>query len=190
MSDASQSPLTRRALIGLVVLVFAFAISLRLMGREYLSDSGFGFWTGAWTTHTSQWMVDPYSTSHILHGIFFYWLLLPTARWVPGWGRLLLAAGIEIAWELVENSPLVIDRYRQATASLDYYGDSIMNSLCDLLAALVGYLLAWRFGWTWMLALVIVIESAMLGLVRDNLTLNVLMLFHPFESIKQWQLGR
>ena len=84
---------------------------------------------------------------------------------------------------------MIIDRYRAATVSLDYYGDSILNSACDLIAAMVGFWIAWKYNWKWVLMLLVAIELLCLYFVRDNLTLNVLMLLHPFEAIKQWQLA-
>jgi hypothetical protein len=175
---------------GLVaLLIAAFVLVLRLMGREFLSDSGLGVWTGAWTHNTSQWIADPYTFSHVLHGIFFYWLLVPSRRFLSVEFRFLIASIMEASWEILENSPCIIDRYRAATASLDYYGDSILNSTFDLVAAMLGFWLAWRFGWRWMLLLIVLIELLMLLFVRDNLTLNILMLIHPSETVKQWQLG-
>ena len=92
--------------------------------------------------------------------------------------------------EILENTPLVIDRYRVATASLEYYGDSILNSTFDLIAAMIGFWLAWRYDWKWVLLFVVAIELLLAYFISDNLTLNILMLFYPLESIKQWQLAR
>ncbi|MGD9648257.1 MAG: DUF2585 family protein, partial [Pirellulales bacterium] len=153
---------TRRALVGCLALLAAVAGIQALMGRELVSDSGLGLWTGAWTPNTSQWIADPYSTSHLLHGVFFYWLLLPLGRWLSMPARLIAATAIEALWEVLENSPLVIERYRAQTASLDYYGDSIVNSTCDTLCAILGFWLAWRFGWKWMIALIVAVELLML----------------------------
>jgi hypothetical protein len=177
-------------LVGLLGLgLAAFWLVLWLMGREFLSDSGLGVWSGARTSDTSQWLFDPYTFSHLLHGILFYWLLVPLARWLSiGW-RFLLASLIEAGWEIVENTPWVIDRYRTATASLDYYGDSILNSTFDLVAAMLGFWIAWNHGWKWTLAAVVTIELVLLVFIRDNLTLNILMLFFPSDGVKHWQLG-
>jgi hypothetical protein len=166
-----------------------FVLILWLLGREFTSDSGLGLWTGARTPNTSQWIFDPYSFSHLLHGVLFYWLLYPfRGRLSLGW-RFLIAALVEAAWEIFENTPFVIERYRTATASLDYYGDAVLNSTFDLLTAMAGFWLAWRFPWKWVLALVVAIELVSLYFIRDNLTLNILMLVYPAESIKHWQLG-
>jgi hypothetical protein len=170
-------------------LVGGFWLVLRLMGREATSDSGFGVWAGARTPNTSQWMLDPYTFSHVLHGILLYWLLVPLGgRIGVGW-RFLIAALIEAGWEVLENTPFVIERYRTATASLDYYGDSILNSTFDLAAAMLGFWLAYKFDWKWVLLFVVLVELALLYFIRDNLTLNILMLVWPSEAIKSWQTG-
>jgi hypothetical protein len=188
-SSTAERVFTPRVLVILALLFLAVDATLRLLGRSFLSDSGFGFWTGARTHNTSQWIADPYSTSHVLHGVFFYWLLLPLGRWLAVGTRLILAMMIESSWELFENSPWIIERYRANTASLEYYGDSILNSTCDILCALLGFWIAWRFGWKWMVVVILAVELTMLYFVRDNLTLNILMLIHPSEAIKQWQMG-
>jgi len=171
------------------VLLCAFWLALRLLGRQFISSAGYGFWTGARTSDTSQWMADPYTFTHVLHGVFLYWILLPSRRWLTFGSRLLVAGLVEVCWEILENSPFVIERYRTATAALDYYGDSILNSTFDLIAAMLGFAAAARFGWKWMLLLVAAVELLCLYFVRDNLTLNILMLFYPSDAIKQWQLG-
>lgn len=186
-----QPTMTTRRTIALVACLFvSFWLVLWSMGREFLSDSGFGVWTGAWTENTSQWIVDPYTASHVLHGIFFCWFLWPLRGRFSIQSRFLVAALIEAGWEILENSPIVIDRYRAATASLEYYGDSIMNSTCDLLAAMFGFWLASTLPWKWALAIVIASELICLYFVRDNLTLNILMLVHPSDAIKEWQMAR
>jgi hypothetical protein len=103
--------------------------------------------------------------------------------------RMLTAVVIEIAWELLENSPWVIERYRQQTASLDYTGDSILNSIGDVISTIVGFAFASQFSWKVAVATYVAVELVLLFTIRDNLTLNVLMLFFPVESIKLWQLG-
>jgi hypothetical protein len=187
---AIGNPATCRALGVLVCLFVGFLLVVWLLGRQFVSDSGFGLWTGAWTEHTSQWIADPYTFSHVLHGVFFYWLLLPLHRRLSVGTRFLIASFVEAGWEVLENTPYVIERYRAATAALDYYGDSILNSTFDLLAAMLGFWLTWKYDWKWVLLLVIAIELLLAFFVRDNLTLNILMLFYPLESVKQWQLGR
>ena len=185
----TPSLFTPRVAAACAAILLVAAVGLRLLGREWLSDSGFGVWSGARTPNTSQWIADPYSPSHVLHGIFLFWLLVPLARWLSPRIRLIAAVLLESSWELLENSPTIIERYRANTVSLDYFGDSILNSSCDILCALLGFWLAWRFGWKWTLALVVVVELAALYFIRDNLTLNILMLIHPSDAVKQWQAG-
>jgi len=186
---AAEGLAVRRWLVAIAILLVGFWLALWLLGRQFTSDSGFGLWTGAWTENTSQWVADPYTFSHVLHGIFFYWLLLPLRGRLAVAPRFMIACLIEAGWEILENSPLVIDRYRVATASLDYYGDSILNSTVDLVAAMLGFWLAWKFSWKWVLPGVVAIELLLAYFVRDNLTLNILMLFYPLKSVKEWQLG-
>lgn len=141
------------------------------------------------TAHNSQHVFDWYSFSHLLHGVIFLLVLqLSAPRLGAGW-KLAIAVGIEAAWEMVENSPIVINRYREATAALGYAGDSIVNSVGDLGFMVAGFFLARAIGWKWSLALFVALELVMLWAIRDNLTLNVVMLLWPLESIKTWQLG-
>ena len=161
---------------------------LLVEGRPGWCKYGLGLWSGAWTRCTSQQFFDPYSLTHVLHGIIFYWLLRAFAPRLNLRWRLVAAIAIEIGWELLENSPWVIARYRQETASLDYTGDSIVNSAGDVLSTVVGFVFAWRVTWKVALSFFIVVELALLVFVRDNLTLNIVMLFFPLESIKDWQL--
>lgn len=160
------------------------------MGRIPWCECGLGLWTSeAWSSETSQMLADPYTFSHVLHGILFFWLV----RWM--WPRfslrrlLVISLLIEVGWELFENSLFIIERYRANTASLDYFGDSVLNSLGDLLAALLGFWLAHRLRWKAALVLFVVVELVMLWLYRDNLTLNVLMIVWPLGAIKEWQIA-
>ena len=147
-------------------------------------------WSGdPWSSHNSQHLFDPYSFTHILHGLIFCGLLawgLP--RLAPMW-RLWLAVSIESLWEVVENSDFIIRRYREATVSLNYHGDTIFNSLGDILLCGIGFMLARYLGFRRSLALFAVTEIVLLLWVRDSLILNVLMLLCPVDAIKAWQIG-
>jgi hypothetical protein len=190
MSQPHEPLFTRRTSLIALALVVAFVLVQYWQGRPAWCKEGFGFWTGAWDNCTSQHLVDPYTLSHVLHGVIFYWLLLPFANRMSLPWRMIAALALEIGWELLENSAWVIERYRQQTAALGYIGDSIVNSLADVLATIFGVAFAARFSWKASVAMFLVFEIGMLALARDNLTLNVLMLFFPIEAIKLWQLAQ
>jgi hypothetical protein len=159
------------------------------MGRSPLGPDGrFGWWDGdIWSSENSQRVVDAYSFSHIVHGILFFALLCLVARQLPIGHRFLIAMLLEAGWEVLENSPLIINRYREATIAQGYVGDSVLNSCCDVLMMAIGFLFAWRMR-TWVsVAAVVAMEVVCLLWVRDNLTLNVIMLIHPVAAIKAWQ---
>ena len=144
----------------------------------------------AWnSSHTSQHLFDPYTFTHILHGIAFFWLAkLIFSCWSVGW-RLFAAITAESAWEVLENTNAVIEKYRENTASLDYFGDSIFNSIGDVAACAAGFLIAYKLGWRRALIFFVLTEFFLLLWIRDSLLLNVIMLLHPFDSIKTWQMN-
>lgn len=164
-------------------------IALRLEGRIWFCDCGsIRIWiTDVWSSHCSQHLFDPYSITHMSHGLIFAMALgLLAPRMRTAW-QFCIAVAIAAAWEVLENSPLIINRYRESTMSLDYLGDSIVNSLGDIAACAAGFFIARKIGWKWTLALFALTELLLLWLIRDNLTLNVVMLIRPVEAIKLWQ---
>jgi hypothetical protein len=164
---------------------------IRLEGQPWWCKCGeLKLWiSDAYSEHTSQHLLDPYSLSHVLHGFLFWWLLAWLVPQMSVGMRFVIALGLETTWEIVENSPWVIERYRNATAAVGYSGDSVINALGDLTSAGAGFWIARALGWRWSLALFIAVEMILLATIRDNLTLNVLMLFAPLQGVKQWQLG-
>ncbi len=174
------------ALAGVVAATAAIELWL---GRVPLSPDGtFGWWEPSiWSEFNSQRVADAYTFSHIAHGLIFFWFLWLVARKLSTRARLVWAAIIEAAWEILENSPIIIDRYREATIAQGYTGDSVLNSAADVVFACLGFLIAWKFGWKTGLALLVAMEIGCLLWVRDNLTLNVIMLVWPLDAIRDWQ---
>jgi hypothetical protein len=176
----------------LIVALGAMAVVLAAFGRPWWCEAGdVRLWSGdVWSRHNSQHLVDPYSITHALHGIALYGLLWTTLRRIAGpLARMSIGTGIEIAWEVVENTDTMIERYRATTISLDYYGDSIVNSVGDVFSFVLGYLGASVLP-VWVSALGFLVVDGLLVLwIRDSLLLNVLMLLHPIEAVKAWQMG-
>ena len=180
---------TRRAALAALVLIAAAAAILLAMGRHPICTCGtVDLWVGGRDSpKTSQMLADWYSLSHIVHGLLFYaasWLV--ARRWPVEW-RLLIALVVEASWEIVENTPMVIDRYREATAALGYSGDSVLNSVSDISMMIIGFLIARRLPVWATIILLVALELIPLFVIRDNLTLNVWMLLWPDKSIAAWQ---
>ncbi len=188
---------TRRAavppwlsILAIVAVLAVVAVAELGMGREPMCTCGFiSLWHGAIDSQNSQQVADWYTFTHIEHGLGFYALLVLVARRLPMPLRLLLAVCIEGAWEIAENSPFIIDRYRTATLSLDYYGDSVVNSVSDIVAMMVGFWMARRLPAWGSVAFVVVVEALLALTIRDNLALNIIMLIRPIDAVKHWQLG-
>ena len=183
--------LAQGLLISLGIVAIAAGIEYA-MGRIPMCKCGtIKLWYGGrGDSEMSQHLTDWYSYSHVLHGIIFYWLLSVVAKGrLSVAARLVIAMGMEAGWELFENTPFIINRYRTQTSSRDYFGDSIVNSVGDMLSMLVGFLLASRLPAWVTVVLLIATELILLVLIRDNLTLNIIMLIHPVEWIKQWQMA-
>src|SRR5436190_14171901 len=181
----------RRAAPAAILILLATAAILLAMGRNPICTCGtIDPWVGLRDSpKTSQMLADWYSLSHVVHGLLFYAGLWLVARRWPIESRFLAALLIESAWEVIENTPFVIDRYRETTAALGYSGDSVINSMSDILMMCVGFLAARLLpGWT-SIALLVVLEVVPLFVIRDNLALNILNLLAPNAAVAAWQAG-
>ncbi len=178
-----------------LLLTLGAAAVLLSMGREPICKCGFvRLWHGAtMSSENSQHLSDWYTFSHIIHGFIFYGVAWIFAKWMKWKFKLALALAfavlVEGAWEIFENTDFVINRYREATIALDYYGDSVLNSVADIAWMALGFFTASRLSWKSILALAVVMEIGVGWMIRDNLTLNIIMLLWPNETIKSWQIG-
>ena len=176
--------------IGILVI---FAVTLHLMGQIWICKCGYvKIWHGVtYSSENSQHLTDWYTFSHIIHGFGFYLfaLLLSKKLKLSVWQMFLMALLVEVGWELFENTDFIINRYREVTISLDYYGDSVINSVFDVLAMAFGFWLAYRLPVLTVVALTVVMEVFVGYSIRDNLMLNIIMLVFPSEAILNWQSG-
>ncbi len=190
---AAQPPaaLFRNSLLAILAIIAVAALALWLMGRVPICKCGYvKLWEGnVQSSGNSQHVSDWYTPSHVIHGFIFYGLLWLFARRWSTETRLVIATLAESAWEVFENTPFIINRYREATISLDYYGDSILNAVFDILAMVFGFWLAGRLPVRATVAVAVALEFFVGWMIRDNLTLNIVMLLWPLDAIREWQMG-
>ena len=180
-----------RAALAAFILILAVIGILLAMGRPPICTCGeVALWEpSAMSPRTSQMLADWYSPSHLVHGFLFYAALWWAARDKPVEDRFLVALLVEAGWEVLENTPLIINRYREATAAIGYTGDSVVNSLSDVAMMAAAFVAARRFPLWLSVAAVVALELVPLFVIRDNLTLNVWMLLDPSDAIRNWQAG-
>ena len=201
MSDNSKGRIfsnKRELLITVGICAFLMLVTtliLRAMGRPLIHTEGYvKLWHGVVkSSENSQHISDWYSFSHIVHGFLFFFLLWLISKVFPNLRkvsvRLVLAVAMESAWEILENTTFIINRYREATIALDYFGDSIINSNSDILCMGIGFLIAARLPALISASIATALELLLLIVIRDNLTLNIIMLLWPIKAIKEWQIG-
>ena len=180
-----------KTLLTTAAILVVMIVTLRVQGRIWWCKLGdyAPYINDAWSPHTSQHLFDPYSLTHVLHGVLFCgiaWLIFSKLH--QNW-RFCVAILAEAAWEILENSNAVIAHYRANTASLDYYGDSIFNSVGDVLACGFGFWLASKFGWKLSIVFFLLTEIVLVFWIRDSLLINIVMLTCPIEWIKTWQIS-
>lgn len=174
-----------------LIVIFVAAVILVWQGRVWWCQVGDMVpWSwNIWTAHNSQHIFDPYSFTHVLHGVLEFWLIGLVFRRIPLAWRLLIAVMIESTWEVAENSTFIIERYRTVTLSLDYFGDSIINSLADIFCCATGFAIAYKLKFWKSLALFLATEAILIVWIRDSLLINIIMLIYPIEALKVWQMS-
>lgn len=181
----------KHAILVSSLIVLVAAIVLLMMGRLPICECGYiRLWHGqSISAENSQHLFDWYTFSHVLHGLIFFAFLWLTARRMSLGTRLIIATTVEACWEIIENTPAIIERYRSTTISLDYFGDSVVNSTADMIAMMFGFWLARLLPIWASVALFFIAEAITIYVIRDGLVLNILMLFWPLETVKNWQAG-
>jgi len=185
----SMSPAQYAAIVAGLIAVQV--LSLLALGHPPICTCGsVKLWHGdVLSAENSQHLTDWYTFSHIIHGFGFYLLLWLIAQRAPIGLRFAIAVGLEVGWEILENTPLIMDRYRESALAQGYYGDSIINSVSDTLAMSFGFFLA-RKQPVWLtIVLTIAMELFVGYMIRDNLTLNIIQLIHPNATLSRWQAG-
>ena len=182
---------SRRTIAAIAAILVAMALAELAMGRVPVCTCGtVKLWHGVvFSAENSQHITDWYTFTHVTHGLLFYALLALAAPRAHVATRLLAAVFIEGVWEVAENTPLIIDRYRTATIALDYYGDSVLNSVSDVFAMMLGFWVARRLPVWASVGVGVAFEVFLAVAIRDNLALNILMLLYPLEAVQRWQVG-
>lgn len=191
IEDKADNLLSQYSPLSLAVIVAAAVLLLLMQGRFWWCQAG-DYVPWSWTVnsaHNSQHVIDPYTFTHILHGILEFWLIGLVFQRMPLAWRFVLAIFIEASWEVIENTDYVINRYREATISLDYFGDSIINSLADITGCAIGFWLAYLLGFWRSLAVFLTTELVLMLTIRDSLVINLIMLIYPLDAIKAWQMA-
>ena len=190
-SPSGAQSVSRYAWLIVIATIAIMAIVLLAMGRVPICKCGYvRLWHGVvFSSENSQHLSDWYTFTHIEHGFLFYGLLWLVFRRWPLAARVVMATCIEASWEVLENSDFIINRYREVTISLDYFGDSVINSISDVMAMLVGFAIASRLPARATIALAIAMECLLAWAIHDNLALNILMLLYPLDAVRSWQSG-
>jgi hypothetical protein len=191
MTDAPKSQYRSLPFLLSILVIGLMVCVLSAEGRIWWCKAGDGaiYINDAWSSHTSQHLFDPYSFTHVLHGVMYFWIgWLLFSKLSTNW-RFLIAIIAAASWEVLENSSFIIEKYRENTASLDYFGDSIVNSIGDVLCCALGFWITVKLGRWRSLVFFILVEIVLLLWIRDSLLLNIIMLIYPSEGLKHWQIG-